>query len=35
MDMTGQQHIPASKEEVWSALNDADVLKVCIPGCRS
>ncbi|WP_085026235.1 SRPBCC family protein [Ensifer aridi] len=34
MDMTGQQHIPASKEDVWSALNDADVLKVCIPGCQ-
>lgn len=34
MDMTGQQHIPASKEDVWSALNDVDVLKVCIPGCQ-
>ncbi|WP_457584890.1 SRPBCC family protein [Ensifer canadensis] len=34
MDMTGQQHIPASKEAVWSALNDVDVLKVCIPGCQ-
>jgi carbon monoxide dehydrogenase subunit G len=34
MDMTGQQHIPASKEEVWDALNDAEVLKLCIPGCQ-
>lgn len=34
MDMTGQQHIPASKEEVWNALNDTEVLKVCIPGCQ-
>lgn len=34
MDMTGQQHIPASKEDVWNALNDAEVLKKCIPGCQ-
>ncbi|KQX43171.1 MULTISPECIES: SRPBCC family protein [Ensifer] len=34
MDMTGQQHIAATKEEVWSALNDAEVLRVCIPGCQ-
>lgn len=34
MDMTGQQHISASKEEVWNALNDAEVLRVCIPGCQ-
>ena len=34
MDMTGQQHIPATKEEVWSALNDPDVLRTCIPGCQ-
>ncbi|WP_431324707.1 SRPBCC family protein [Rhizobium sp. YTU87027] len=34
MDMTDQQHIPATKEEVWSALNDPDVLKACIPGCQ-
>lgn len=34
MDMTGQQHIAATREEVWSALNDAEVLKICIPGCQ-
>lgn len=34
MDMTGEQHIAATKEEVWAALNDADVLRVCIPGCQ-
>ncbi|CVI24947.1 conserved hypothetical protein [Agrobacterium fabacearum CFBP 5771] len=34
MDMTGQQLIEASKEEVWAALNDTDVLKSCIPGCQ-
>ncbi|MDC9813090.1 SRPBCC family protein [Rhizobium binxianense] len=34
MEMSGQQLIPAIKEEVWAALNDPDVLKVCIPGCQ-
>lgn len=34
MDMRGQQHIPASREVVWSALNDAEILRACIPGCQ-
>jgi carbon monoxide dehydrogenase subunit G len=34
MEMSGQQLIPATKEEVWAALNDPEVLKVCIPGCQ-
>ncbi|MEI5680820.1 carbon monoxide dehydrogenase subunit G [Mesorhizobium sp. CCNWLW179-1] len=34
MEMSGQQLIPTTKEEVWAALNDAEVLKVCIPGCQ-
>ena len=34
MDMTGQQHIPASREIVWKALNDPAVLQACIPGCQ-
>ena len=34
MDMTGEYHIPASRETVWKALNDPDVLKQCIPGCE-
>ncbi|MDH6298098.1 carbon monoxide dehydrogenase subunit G (plasmid) [Agrobacterium salinitolerans] len=34
MEISGQQLIPATKEEVWAALNDPDVLKVCIPGCQ-
>jgi carbon monoxide dehydrogenase subunit G len=34
MEMSGQQLMPATKEEVWAALNDPDVLKVCIPGCQ-
>jgi carbon monoxide dehydrogenase subunit G len=34
MDMTGEYRIPASRETVWKALNDPDVLKECIPGCE-
>lgn len=33
MDMTGKQEIAAPREVVWSALNDPEVLKQCIPGC--
>ena len=33
MDMTGEYRIPASRETVWKALNDPDILKQCIPGC--
>ena len=35
MDMNGAYEIPAPRETVWAALNDEDVLKVCIPGCES
>jgi len=35
MDMSGEQRIEASVEEVWAALNDVDVLKASIPGCQS
>lgn len=35
MDMTGEQRIAASREIVWAALNDPEVLKQCIPGCQS
>lgn len=34
MDMTGEYRIPASREAVWQALNDPEVLKQCIPGCE-
>jgi uncharacterized protein len=34
MEMTGQQRIAAPREKVWDALNDARVLKACIPGCE-
>ena len=35
MQMSDSQRIAASKEKVWAALNDPDVLKQCIPGCQS
>lgn len=35
MEMNDQIRLEASREAVWEALNDADVLKVCIPGCES
>lgn len=34
MDMTGEQRIPADRDTVWKALNDADILRACIPGCQ-
>ena len=33
MKMDGEELIPASRAVVWKALNDAQVLKQCIPGC--
>ncbi len=35
MEMSGQYRISAPRERVWQALNDPDVLRVCIPGCKS
>jgi uncharacterized protein len=35
MDMTGEQRIAAPRATVWAALNDADVLRACIPGCTA
>lgn len=34
MELTGAQRIEASREEVWRALNDPEILKQCIPGCQ-
>ena len=34
MKMSGEERIPASREAVWAALNDPEVLKECIPGCQ-
>src|ERR1700758_3576808 len=30
----GDVELPASREAVWSKLNDPDVLRACIPGCE-
>lgn len=35
VDMSGEERIAAPVQKVWEALNDADVLKACIPGCES
>ncbi len=35
MDMTGEYSISASREKVWEALNDPDVLKASVPGCET
>jgi carbon monoxide dehydrogenase subunit G len=34
MTMSGECHLPASRETVWAKLNDPDVLRACIPGCE-
>jgi len=34
MDFTGRYVIPAPPDTVWAALNDAEILKFCIPGCQ-
>ncbi|MEX2519773.1 MAG: carbon monoxide dehydrogenase subunit G [Paracoccaceae bacterium] len=33
MQLSGTRTIAAPRDVVWAALNDADVLKACIPGC--
>jgi uncharacterized protein len=35
MQMKGSERILASRERVWAALNDPEVLRQCIPGCQS
>ena len=35
MKMSGEQRIAATREVVWQALNDPEVLRRCIPGCQS
>jgi carbon monoxide dehydrogenase subunit G len=34
MTMTGEIELAAPREAVWAKLNDASVLKACIPGCE-
>lgn len=35
MEMTGTQRIAATREKVYAALNDTEVLRQCIPGCET
>lgn len=34
MDITGERRLIASRDAVWRALNDPEVLRDCIPGCQ-
>jgi uncharacterized protein len=34
MELSGEYRIPTSPQQTWDALNDPEVLKACIPGCR-
>ena len=34
MEMSGEYRINAPIAEVWAALNDIEILKICIPGCE-
>lgn len=34
MEISGSCRIPASREAVWAALEDPEILKACIPGCE-
>jgi carbon monoxide dehydrogenase subunit G len=33
MDMEGSRALAVTQQQAWQALNDPEVLKVCIPGC--
>ncbi len=35
MDINGEFRIPVERDRVWTALNDCEVLRQCIPGCKS
>ncbi len=34
LEMTGEYDLPQDRATVWKALNDAEILKACIPGCE-
>ncbi len=34
MELQSSRHIAADRLQVWAALNSAEVLKACIPGCE-
>ena len=35
MDMQGSRPLSVTQQQAWEALNDPEVLKLCIPGCDS
>jgi carbon monoxide dehydrogenase subunit G len=35
LEMTGEYELPQTREVVWRALNDPEVLQQCIPGCET
>ncbi len=35
MEVKGEYKIASTREQVWAALNDPEMLKACIPGCES
>jgi carbon monoxide dehydrogenase subunit G len=35
MELTGERRLPATRPQLWRALNDPETLRRCIPGCRS
>ena len=34
MELSGSYQIHLEKQKVWQALNDPEMLKICIPGCQ-
>ena len=35
MEMQGSKQLAITQQQAWDALNDPEVLKLCIPGCDS
>jgi carbon monoxide dehydrogenase subunit G len=35
LEMTGEYELPQTREVVWRALNDPEILQQCIPGCET
>jgi carbon monoxide dehydrogenase subunit G len=35
MELKGERVLAAGREAAWQALNDIEVLKLCVPGCES
>ncbi len=35
LEMSGEYELPQDRKTVWKALNDPEILKVCIPGCET